>query len=277
MMNIDLDVLKSSVFRKAECLLIIADSSRIVVVLLGLITNFLDVQAVAMALFSAILTINYAVSSWLSDKTKSVANSILSSFEMREGLGWKISSKEVSDWLADLPPRIRRRVASPSVHRYFASQLAPSYRKTLENLAESAWYTKHQAHRAGVIVIVLAVIILLASAFSLALIFQSLSTETHREAIAKAAITVISFLFAGGYVLRGIDYLLYSQSVDRIEEKSVLLCKQEEPEMADVIKLLRDYQVIRATAPLLPSWLWKTMESRLNAAWEESQRTECVK
>jgi hypothetical protein len=38
-------------------------------------------------------------------------------------------------------------------------------------------------------------------------------------------------------------------------------------ENVDVLKLWQDYQLARASAPIVPTWIWKKREKKLNKLW----------
>ncbi|NTW01906.1 MAG: hypothetical protein HGA19_11555 [Oscillochloris sp.] len=49
---------------------------------------------------------------------------------------------------------------------------------------------------------------------------------------------------------------------------------QKETQLPDVqaIKLLHEYQIARAGAPMLPDWLWSLMQRELNDLWIQHRK-----
>ena len=98
---------------------------------------------------------------------------------------------------------------------------------------------------------------------------QSSLSQTADEIIAKVIISVIVFMFSGGYVRLAFDYNLFANQADKTEEDAFQLCSEKNVSEIQAIKLLHDYQIDRANSPLIPSWLWKMMNKELNELWNE--------
>ena len=92
-------------------------------------------------------------------------------------------------------------------------------------------------------------------------------TQPVSTQIARIVITVVVFMFSAGYVRLAHGYYTLSMQADRIDGRAHNLLQADLTEI-EAIKLLHDYQILRAIAPLLPSWLWKWREKELNALWQ---------
>ena len=86
--------------------------------------------------------------------------------------------------------------------------------------------------------------------------------------IARVTISVIAFIFLEGYIRLAYEYYEFANSVSRFENRAHDIVTTQTPSEVEAIKLLHDYQMSRAMAPILPGWLWKQMEDELNKLWQ---------
>ena len=150
---------------------------------------------------------------------------------------------------------------------YFASTSSAGPTKLLENLEESSWWSKHQAKRMAMYTGAVGIIILFIVLASLVITLQITALQSTSEVIAKAAILVILFIISGGYVRLAFDYELFARQADKAETLAHQLRQSAQISEVEAIKLLHDYQINRATSPLLPSWLWNMVQKELNELW----------
>lgn len=275
---VDLKKLMSELFDRAEFWWETAQISRAAVVLIGVYLIFSDSYARWFTLLGSVLSIAYASANWRSSRLKGVANGILSHFELSDGLDWNPSSAQISEWLANTPRPIRNKVfdanAFPgTVTGYFASPREPSIRRLLENLEESGWYTKHQANRMRNIISTAGTLAFLTAVIILGVLVESNLSRATLSDVARAVTAVLVFMFSGGYFLLALDYGHYGHRAEQIEERARALLSSETVDRDEAIKTLHDYQISRATSPLLPTRVWKAMEEDLNRIWYRTRRT----
>lgn len=226
-------------------------------------------------LVAAILAIVYVLLQWRSDTLRRMADSVKRKNEVFDGMGWPPSGKEFSDLKVTIPDNIRRDFWKPVRSNYYDSDTAPSPLRVIENLEESSWWSKHLSQSMMGYSGAFCTVVVMLAIITLLITLQNASGQTYEQNIARAMTSVIVFLFSAGYLRLTFEYFRFGREAQRIEDQAIYLKKQADLSSVDALKLLHDYQIIRAGAPLIPTWLWKMKNSKLNDAWDERKRLSC--
>lgn len=248
----------------------IGATCRVSVVGIGIISTLTSLLAEWLGLLAALLTVAYVLFQWYSDHLRDTAETILRKIELYDGLGWPITSREIVDLLLTVPKSVKARASTSNDTPYFESKTVLSPLRMLENLEESTWMTKHQAKRMGQYISWLSTLVFTIAAIALITSLQNAANQTTATNVAKITIAVIVFMFSGGYVRLAFNYYSFARQAEQIEDQAHQMTK-EIPTEVQAVKLLHDYQIIRAKAPMLPSWLWQRMENELNRLWKQHQ------
>ncbi|MBR8834968.1 MAG: hypothetical protein DSM106950_13255 [Stigonema ocellatum SAG 48.90 = DSM 106950] len=64
-------------------------------------------------------------------------------------------------------------------------------------------------------------------------------------------------------------YYGFSRKAAQIEENIEKLIKLKTFDDTEAIKVMQEYHIARASAPLIPSWVWKQMRNDLNEMWNK--------
>ena len=215
----------------------------------------------------AALSIASEVSRWRSDDFKGTAEKIKRQLEEHDGFGWSISESDLANVMAECPKRFLATLSHEQLAgSVFASGTGKGPRRAVENLRESAWWSKHLA-KITATGLKLIILILFAGAISALLV--SIKTVADRAVLANIAKVVTSTLVLGfslGLLRLLQSYLVFSQKAGDAEQKGERLLK-EEVEAVDAVRVLSSYQMARASAPLLPTFVWKLNKDRLNNIW----------
>ena len=268
MKKINLEKLMRAQFDLAKLWLMLATSSSIGVLLIDIVVVIVNQWVAFFAFTAALLTVLNSVFLWRSDRLRATAETWLRKFEMDKSLGWEINAREIADLLAAAPRSVKEAARTDEEYEYFASTRNVGPKKLLENLEESTWWSKHQARRMSKYVGAFGIIALVIAFITLVISLQSALSASFSDSIAKIAISIIVFMFSGGYIKLAFDYNLFANQAHKIGEKAFQLQEDEISEV-EVIKLLHDYQIDRAGSPLIPSWLWKIVGKELNELWNE--------
>jgi hypothetical protein len=209
-------------------------------------------------------------------KFKGMAESLKRTHEYLSGFAHKPSGSR----LADLKQSLSAGLAPEADELLkkgitYSSSEKPGPRRILENLSESAWYTKHLslscAYGLGTIFLTafaVAITLLVLSATSLAGTVVGLAS-------AKCVAATLLFLMSIGMIRSVLAYYKMSQTSDSIDaEACQLLSRAEEPTVFEAQRLLAEYQLARAAAPLVPTWVWKFRRNSLNEDWEIKRPTK---
>lgn len=270
--HIDLRQLMRVQFDAAKFWWGLASTCRMLVVVGGALGTLANTYTETLAFVAVALAVIATISQWYSDNLKGVANSLLRKIERHDGLGWRITGKELSDLMATIPESRKNSAAQSIPSQYFSSQAPESPTRLMENLEESSWMTKHQARRMALYVLVFSVVVVALVIVALIVAVNSTLSQGTSSNIARVALSVVALMFSGGYFRLVFDYHRYSEAADRIEEKASRLAIDPKITELEAVKLLHEYDIVRAGAPLLPSWLWKLMESELNQLWLQHRR-----
>lgn len=274
MQHVNLEKLIQAQFDTSKFWLMLATICGIGVLVINVFVTVANLYSTMLAVVAALLSVLYVIFLWRSDRLRDNAESTLRKFEMHNSLGWEISNREIANLLALVPNFVKKAARSTEKYDYFASTKNHGAGKLLENLEESAWWTKHQARRMAQYVGIFGVAVFSLAFITLIISLQSALSQTTADNIAKVTIAVIVFMFSGGYIRLAFDYNLLASQADRVEDQSCQLRKDSNILEVEAIKLLHDYQILRANSPLLPSWLWKMMQDELNMLWEKRIASE---
>jgi len=203
-----------------------------------------------------------------SDRVRGVAQGLRRKLELSDGFGLAVSDAEYSDLLARSPASVKTRAKGKKLPApYFASTKPAGAERTLENLSESSWWTKHLAETMRTLcAIVIAVAI--ATSFAMLIIAIERLTETVAlDAVARIVTSVLLLVASLGFLRLIVGYHDLAVRAGRTEDSAERL-KTGAPDATEVSKLLHEYQLSRATAPILPDWVWQLRQVELNALWK---------
>jgi hypothetical protein len=150
----------------------------------------------------------------------------------------------------------------------YSSGKPPGAARVLENLCESGWFTKHLADWCASALralflgtVVIAVTLLLLSA-------TSLSGTPVGIVAAKFVAATLIFLISIGTLRSWLAYAALSQKAGGIDAEASRLLAAGKLDAFEAQRLLAEYQLARASAPLVPTWVWRFRRDTLNKHWE---------
>lgn len=227
------------------------------------ISNLIALVSAAVAIISVSIQIRV-------DRYKSLAEALLRQYEENEGLGWPISKKAISDIMASLPAKLRQEASDFNLPQpYYASQAPKSPRRLIENLEESAWWTKHLSSKMVTYTFLFVLTMLSLSFIALVTILNSAASYSFERNVARAVVSVIAFLFSGGMIRLWLDYRQLNENAARAENiASQILARPDDPDIVDVARVIKEYQIARASSPLIPDWVFKQSHSSLDIMWK---------
>jgi hypothetical protein len=216
-----------------------------------------------------ILTIVSECLVWRSDKLKGTAEELLRKLDFRDSLGWEISKVELSDVLARTPARLRARITAEDLRgSYFASgdELGP--RRAVQNIQESAWWSKHLSEAMGRYLFIFTVASSVGSLFILLVSVGTVKSFDVLSGIGRVVTAVLMLILSLGSIRLTLGYYDFSRKAQRVEERAAELLRYGSNEI-EVVKLYNEYHLGRAVAPLIPDRIWKWNEKHLNELWKD--------
>jgi hypothetical protein len=88
-------------------------------------------------------------------------------------------------------------------------------------------------------------------------------------AISRVVTSLITLVLSLGIVRLMLGYYAFSRKSGRVEDSADKLLNTENIDQIDAVKLMSEYHVARATAPVMPTWMWKLKRDELNKLWSE--------
>ena len=203
-----------------------------------------------------------------SDWFKGRAETILRKLDFEESFDWKISAAELADYELRSPARVRNRLpTTPSEKKYFASSAPLGPKRAAENVLESSFWSKHQAERMGNWCLAITCLLIIGSVVVLVVSIDTVKNINSLSNIGRVVTSVLMLVFSLGLLKLMLGYYAFGKKAERAEQAAEGLLKAG-CEERDAIKVLQEYQVARATAPLIPTTLWRWMGKDLNEQWE---------
>jgi hypothetical protein len=265
----NLRLLCEHLFDYSKRLAFIAFLFRILVFLVGAIFVLFALSFPALPFFIALLSLLAELLQWRSDTIKGTSESILRNLEFRDSLGWAISSSMLSDILATISIRIRAAIKNKQPQKqYFSSTQQNQLLMALENLQESAWHSKHLANRMGQIYFVISTIIVFLSIVALLWSIETIRSFVMLQNISRVVTATIMLIFSLRFVRLTADYYSFSRRSQQVESTAEQLVETSNLVEIQVVRLFHEYQLLRASSPLIPTWVWRSMNSELNTLWK---------
>lgn len=264
--TINLNTLKAKEFERAKYWWSTSNIASLGIVALGLLANIIPSSAASAAIISTILIIFMAFAGWKSDNAKDNGEWILRQFEMFDGIGWPVDKKTVLDLLISTYDKSKFDLEEDSIFKYFDSKREISPKRLIENIMESAFFSKHQSFYIAKWILGVSCLIILLALFSAAIALQS--DISHSNSLFYLLLTAIQGLVATGLLRLTIDYWSFGSAADQIVNRAEELLKRRSRTEIEAIKLAHDYQIKRSKSPLIPSWVWKLREKNMNKLWK---------
>jgi hypothetical protein len=143
-------------------------------------------------------------------------------------------------------------------------------------MQESAWWSKHLSLRMGQYCLVTVCLLFLGL---ISVLIISVETVMNYETLASLGRVVTSslMLILSLRLLRFVEgYYGFSRKAAQIETSIENLINSQDIETAEAVKIMHEYQLARASAPLIPSWIYNLMQDDLNEMWETYRQQQPV-
>jgi hypothetical protein len=216
----------------------------------------------------AILSVVSEISRWRSDDFKGTGEKTKRQLEEHDGFGWSISKSDLADVMAECPKRFLATLSHEQLAgSVFASDTGKGPKRAVENLRESAWWSKHLAKTTATGLKWIILILFIGAIFALLVSIRTVADRAVLANIAKVVTSTLVLGFSLGLLRLLQSYIVFSQKAGDAEQKAERLLK-EEVEVVDALRALGSYQMARASAPLLPTFVWKLNKERLNNIWD---------
>lgn len=204
---------------------------------------------------------------WRSDVLKGRAEALKRKIESADGFGWNLSGKDISDSLAKISARTRAKIEEAVKENYFASQEQPGVRRALENLQESSWWSKDLSGTMAIICAIITAVLFTAALGALVVSVGNATDVAVLQTVNRVVISIIALVTSVGLLKLIVGYFSFSRKAEQIEQATSILLLGD-PSDIEAVKVLHEYQVARASAPLVPDFIWKLRQDTLNDLWK---------
>lgn len=212
------------------------------------------------------------LSQWRSDALKSRAEGLQRKIDFHNSLGWPISRSDMSDHLVKVSGKTREAITKAVEEKYFASEELPSPKRALENLLESSWYSKDLTGWMVTICCVLMGIFVISSFAALITSISTIRDYNALQSVSRTVAAALSLLVSLGLLRLTIGYSNFCKKSEQTEHKAGSQLKAGTLDQIEAVKLWHEYQLSRASAPLIPDWIWKKRSPILDPLWKEYRK-----
>ena len=228
--------------------------------------NLTDLSAIIIVVLGAFSTLVHLYA----DHLKGRFEITLGKFDFYDGLGWEISTREQGTWLRELGTDARKEITriDRKPESYNASHKIAGKVRLMENLEQSSCWSNDIALRAGAaFALVIVTFSILGCIVFMGTVLDSNGSTLVRKA-ARILVTVVSAMFTIGFVRWTYQYFRFAFAAGRLEEKvSEILDDDSSISETEAVKLMCEYQALRAVTPMLPDWIYRIRNKTLEEVW----------
>jgi hypothetical protein len=244
--------------------------SKLIGFLVGVLTVTIPLVPTYAPVFVFVLAVLADWLAWRSEAYKGIAEALLRKLDGHDSFGWALSKAELSDLLMRSPLRVDKLVVAKALSgEYFASKEPPGTKRALENLQESAWWSKHLSERMGNYYLIGTCLLVCIAILVLLISVQTIDNTQTLSSLGRVVTSALTLVFSLNLFRSVLGYQSFSIKAGQIEKFAENLLVSSGIQESEAIKLMSEYQLIRASAPLIPTWLWNRMENELNATWKQ--------
>jgi len=187
-------------------------------------------------------------------------------------LTWAFASDREPIDASDLRATFGKRIHEQAVHfedpTYYSSELPPGTARLLEMLQESAFWSKHLYKLGGRLFLALVFGLLLITVLIFALL-EPVGARGFLVGFARILVPVITFFLAFDLLGQGLDWLEARQVSDRIDR---VLERASTATQEEILAWFTDYFAATASAPPIPTFLYRREHDRLDEEWHKRKR-----
>lgn len=261
------EAVRNTLFAKCKYWIAVALLLKGLVFVAGAVTVMFSINSILAPVGIGIIAAASELAMWRSDFVKGIAESLHRKLDFEDSLGWRITSADLRDMLARIHVDLSA-LAEETTTNYFASDKTPSDRRALENLQESTWWSKHLAESMWQICLAAVCILIIGCFVLMVTSVQAIYDQAALASVGKVVTSAMLLVFSFSLLRFTAGYFMFSKKAERVEDVARTLLGSGSVDQVEVIKLWQDYQLARASAPLVPTRIWKLREKRLNQLWQ---------
>ena len=267
---IDFRVINQAQFVSAKRLWGAAIGAKLLIFSLGVWAVFIGPPVTYLPQIILALLVLSEILQLRSDDKKSRAEGLLRTLDVCSLFSHEISIADKRDIVCNVPRNLRKRFEGKNMQDlYFSNSHQEGPQRAVENLLESAWYTRHQAGLMVGLYISLIIGLLALSILTLIFALREIDSNELKDQVVKVVTACLLLIVSLNMFKAAWSYFKMYQRCQKTENICEHLLR-DDVTMADAQKQWYEYQLTRATSPLLPQWLWKIRGSSLDDAWHRA-------
>jgi hypothetical protein len=239
---------------------------------------FLPVAQEPLPFIVAACTILAELTICRSDALKGTAQGVRRKLDLQDSLGWEIPNTEFSDLLVRCPRSVKARAKRyNATEAYFASNEPVGPTRALQNVSESAWWTKHLAESMSHICMTALVLGVIGALVVLIIALQTLREHTAQVNTARIVTGFLMLLLSTGLIKLMLGYASLAKKAGTSEAAACRLLQLHEVKQLDAFRVMYEYHVDRASGLIIPTWIWNLRKNELNHIWATLRAAPAVK
>lgn len=217
----------------------------------------------------AACTILAELAMYRSDAVKATAQLLRRKLDLQDSFGWPIPNTELSDLVVRYPASVKARAKShPVTEAYFASDEPPGPTRALQNVSESAWWTKHLSETMAGICLTVLIIGIVGALVVVIVALQTTSAHNAQVNVARIVTGFLMLLLSMGTIRLTLGYAGLAKKAANSEAAADRALQAQTTEQLDAFRIMYDYHITRALGPIIPTWIWKLRQEELNQTWK---------
>lgn len=268
-------------FRKAKRWYLGYVTSQLAVLAFAIVAIFVEINPSLSAMLAFVGVLCTECIRWRSEYWKDQGEWAKRKWEVADGLGTPIEGREIADWLAAKPAGFLDGVNETEIMGLeFASTLPKGALRLIENVQESAWWSKHECHRLAWYIGIALTVIVIAAFAALAVSIAALKATAVKQSgaalqsVGGVICAVLVFIFSVNLIRLLVQFVSFASAASRALKCCDELLKSPTPSQAETLLSLSEYQIARSAAPLLPTFIWTIHGDHLRAQWAAFRPTQ---
>jgi hypothetical protein len=219
---------------------------------------------------AVVSTMVLAVVKFNTDDLRGKAERLKRAYEFADSFGEGVAKK----LLAEIDVSSPRHLSSTDLVELsrgvvFASATEQGPRRALENLQESAWWSNQNARLTAHILCSIAALIFTSAL--IILIVVTVAPGPHdlslEASVGRIVASTLLCVFSLNLIQTVIKLYRFAAKAGAIDDEAEHRLDQTSSNPIDTMRLLSEYQIARASAPMIPTFIWKLRAEKLNGVW----------
>lgn len=259
----------ANAFARAKVWAAVVLGLQILIFLLAVAAAGAPTHAKGIGLASLLVVFLSPYVNWFASRLKGGAEGVKRQQELLDGFGIEPSKIALRDYAVRFGKGASEQEFSVLAEGLrFESSEPTGARRAMENLRESAWFSKTLLNFCIGGLTLLAAAVLVTSVWLLLAVAQLPST-TNPAFVGQIVSLTLGFALSIGIVRNTLSFCSFKAAATSAEAAAEDLLQGAEIDERKAIRALMDYQYARATAPMIPTWLWRIKKDELNAAYAD--------